>query len=99
MRTVKLKFVIIIFLSAAAGLFATGQQENRPAKVVIYTSVDKKDTKKILNSFTADTGITASFVYLSSGPALTRITAEKNNPQVDVWMGAFRENQIGRAHV
>ncbi|NOY09571.1 MAG: ABC transporter substrate-binding protein [Spirochaetes bacterium] len=85
---------VIIFLAAAAGLFATGQQEKIPTKVVLYTSVDKKDAKKILDAFTADTGITASFVYLSSGPALTRITAEKNNPQIDAWMGAPRENHI-----
>lgn len=93
-RTLKLMVVGILFLAAVTGLFATGQQEKKPTKVVIYASVDEENAKKILDAFTADTGITASFVHLSSGPALARITAEKNNPQADVWMGAPNENHI-----
>jgi iron(III) transport system substrate-binding protein len=33
-------------------------------------------------------------VFLSSGPALSRIEAEQNNPQADVWFGAPSENHI-----
>ncbi|PKL05730.1 MAG: ABC transporter substrate-binding protein, partial [Spirochaetae bacterium HGW-Spirochaetae-9] len=47
-----------------------------------------------LDAFTAETGITAQFVQLSSGPALARIKAESANPQADVWLGAPSENHI-----
>ena len=91
-----LKVLSVAFLvSVITGtLVAEPQVETKPDKVVVYASVDEANAKKILDAFTADTGITASFVHLSSGPALARITAEKNNPQADVWLGAPNENHI-----
>jgi len=59
---------------------------------VVYSSVDEANAKKILDAFTADTGIKVNFVFLSTGPALTRIEAEQQNPQAVVWMGAPAEN-------
>jgi iron(III) transport system substrate-binding protein len=56
--------------------------------------VDEVNAKKILDSFTADTGTAVQFVQLSSGPAYARIKAESNNPQADVWFGAPSENHI-----
>lgn len=84
-----------VILSLVAGFsFSSGTEESKPNKVVVYSSVDEANAKKLLDAFTADTGVTASFVFLSSGPALARITAEKDNPQADVWMGAPAENHI-----
>lgn len=87
---------------AVSGLFAEGNAEGAPESaagqtpgtVVVYASVDEANTKKILDAFTADTGITVQFVHLSSGPALARIRAESANPQADVWFGAPSENHI-----
>ncbi len=62
--------------------------------IVVYSSVDEVNAKKILDSFTADTGINVQFVQLSSGPAYARIKAESSNPQADVWFGAPSENHI-----
>jgi iron(III) transport system substrate-binding protein len=39
------------------------------------------------SAFTRKTGIKATFVRLSSGEALARIQAGKNNPEFDVWHG------------
>ena len=64
------------------------------SELVIYSSVDEANARKILNAFSADTGIKLNFVFLSSGPAMARIEAEKNNPQADVWFGAPMENHI-----
>lgn len=64
------------------------------ANLVVYSSVDEANARKILNAFTAATGIKVNFVFLSSGPALARIEAESNNPQADVWFGAPLENHI-----
>jgi iron(III) transport system substrate-binding protein len=62
--------------------------------LVIYSSVDEENAKKILNDFSKTTGIKVQMVFLSTGPALSRIEAEKANPQADVWFGAPNENHI-----
>lgn len=87
-------FLILLLISIPLSVFANGQKDVKADKVVIYASVDEGNAKIILDAFTADTGITASFVHLSSGPALARITAEANNPQADVWLGAPSETHV-----
>jgi len=62
--------------------------------LVVYSSVDEENAKKILNEFSNATGIKVQMVFLSTGSALSRIEAEKANPQVDVWFGAPNENHI-----
>jgi iron(III) transport system substrate-binding protein len=62
--------------------------------LVVYTSVDEENAAKILGAFTRDTGIQVQSVFLSSGPALSRIEAESNRPQADVWFGAPSENHV-----
>jgi iron(III) transport system substrate-binding protein len=74
---------IALLLSAAAA-----------QSLVVYTSVDEENARSILNAFTADTGIDVQMVFLSSGPALSRIEAESARPQADVWFGAPSENHI-----
>lgn len=62
--------------------------------LVVYSSVDEENARHLLSAFTADTGIQVQMVFLSAGPALSRIEAEKNRPQADVWFGAPSENHI-----
>lgn len=93
-RIVRLGRVALLAFVVVAGLVAVSPALAAPDKVVVYSSVDEANAKKILDAFTAETGIAVSFVHLSSGPALTRITAEKANPQADVWLGAPSENHI-----
>lgn len=64
------------------------------AQLVVYSSVDEENARKILSAFTDATGVQVQMVFLSSGPALSRIEAEKNRPQADVWFGAPSENHI-----
>ncbi|HOO64801.1 MAG TPA: ABC transporter substrate-binding protein, partial [Synergistaceae bacterium] len=63
-------------------------------ELVIYSSVDEENAKNILDAFSKATGISVNMVFLSSGPAMSRIEAEKANPQADVWFGAPNENHI-----
>jgi iron(III) transport system substrate-binding protein len=60
--------------------------------LTVYSSVDEANARKILSAFTADTGVKVDMVFLSTGPALSRIQAEANRPQADVWFGAPVEN-------
>ncbi len=80
----------MFLLSAAFLLLAWSGAQN----LVVYSSVDEDNARHILEAFTADTGVKVQMVFLSSGPALSRIEAEKNRPQADVWFGAPSENHI-----
>ena len=62
--------------------------------LVVYSSVDEENAKKLLDAFTKATGVKVRFTFLSSGPAVARIEAEKNNPQADAWFGAPSENHV-----
>jgi len=89
-----MKKLILVFVLIIISVFALNIVAVAADKVVIYASVDEGNAKKILDAFSAQTGIAAEFVHLSSGPAMARITAEANNPQADVWLGAPSENHV-----
>jgi len=86
---------IISLLMAIAMLLMVIPAFAKPGQtVIVYSSVDEVNAKKILDAFTADTGTSVQFVQLSSGPAYARIKAESANPQADIWFGAPSENHI-----
>jgi iron(III) transport system substrate-binding protein len=62
--------------------------------LVVYSSVDEENAKKLLDAFSKATGVKVRFTFLSSGPAVARIEAEKGNPQADLWYGAPSENHV-----
>src|SRR5574341_2507944 len=65
----------ILVLTLLLPLLASAQDS-----LVVYSSVDEENAKKLLDSFTKATGVKVRFTFLSSGPAVARIEAEKNNP-------------------
>lgn len=77
-----------------AGILAGSVFSGAAQALVIYTSVDEENATRILNAFSEATGVDVQMVFLSSGPALSRIEAESNRPQADVWFGAPSENHI-----
>jgi iron(III) transport system substrate-binding protein len=96
-RLTKIIFCFCLLLLTAGMVFGSPAKDTgsaAPREVVVYSSVDEANAKKILDAFSADTGIKVNFVFLSTGPALARIEAELQNPQADVWMGAPSENHI-----
>ena len=57
-----------------------------PDKVLnMYVAYGKPEL--VATEFHKATGIKVQFLTLSSGEVLTRLQAEKNNPQTDVWFG------------
>ncbi len=84
---------VLVLLALAISLFV-GAVQAAPKAITVYSSVDEQNAKKILDAFTRATGIPYKMVFLSSGPAIARIEAEKDNPQADVWMGAPSENHV-----
>lgn len=57
------------------------------AELNVYASMPEKYASQVLEQFTKDTGIKVNFLRLSSGEVLSRLQAEKSNPQVDVLLG------------
>ncbi len=85
------KMITIAFICAslfvALPIFAQGAKEENN-EVYVYSIMPEKYASVIFEEFTKDTGIKVNFVRLSSGEALSRVIAEKDNPQVDcVWGG------------
>jgi iron(III) transport system substrate-binding protein len=80
--------MLVVILAVLAAV------ESNAKDLVVYSSVDEENAKKILNGFSKATGVKFQMVFLSTGPALSRIEAEKANPQADVWFGAPNENHI-----
>ncbi len=56
-------------------------------EVNAYSIMPEKYVSKVTQAFTQDTGIKVNFMRFSSGEALSRLVAEKANPQVDVLIG------------
>lgn len=82
--------VLVGAVAAGGMLLATTAAE----ALVVYSSVDEENASRILAAFSEETGIDVQMVFLSSGPALSRIEAEASRPQADVWFGAPSENHI-----
>jgi iron(III) transport system substrate-binding protein len=56
-------------------------------RVTVVCGATQEWCEALTEAFTEETGIEATFVRLSSGEALARITAGKDNPEFDVWHG------------
>ena len=80
------------FLAATA--FAALMGAGSAQALVVYSTTEEGSAARLLAAFTADTGVKTEMVFLSSGPALSRIEAEAGRPQADVWFGAPSENHI-----
>lgn len=79
----KLRVVIAsLFVVAvmAGGAYASGELN-------AYTIMPEKYASQVFEAFSAETGIKVNFMRFSSGEALARVVAEKNNPQVDMLLG------------
>jgi len=93
MKKLRMAGFMLLCLLIVSQLFAAGAKDtastSQTAKgpLSVYSIMPEKYAVKIFAAFTADTGIKVNFVRLSSGEALARLIAEKNNPQVDVLWG------------
>jgi iron(III) transport system substrate-binding protein len=71
---------LLLVAVMAGGAFASGELN-------AYTIMPEKYASQVFEAFTAETGIKVNFMRFSSGEALARVVAEKNNPQVDMILG------------
>ncbi|HOS52689.1 MAG TPA: extracellular solute-binding protein, partial [Fervidobacterium sp.] len=52
-----------------------------------YTTLEEPLAKALFDEFQKETGIKVNWVRLSTGEVITRLEAEKNNPQASIWVG------------
>lgn len=88
MRRLSIWLLMFALLVPAAAVRA------QAPSLTIYSSVDEENARKILGAFSRATGIETRITFLSTGPALARLEAERANPQADVWFGAPSENHV-----
>ncbi|HUZ16755.1 MAG TPA: ABC transporter substrate-binding protein [Spirochaetia bacterium] len=83
----RLALVLAALFIAAAGTWA---QES----VNAYASCDEPLAKQLFTKFTQETNIKVNFVRLSGGEAISRMEAERENPQASIWVGG-----VGLDHI
>jgi len=72
---------------AAGVLSAFALAANAQNTVNVYSIWPENWARPMFEEFEKATGVKVNFVRFSSGEALARVTAEKNNPRVDVLFG------------
>ena len=81
-----LSLILLLVLSATSGFAAES--------VTVYTTLDEPTARDVFQAFTAESGIDVNWVRLSTGEAVARLEAEKENPQASVWFGG-----VGLGHI
>jgi iron(III) transport system substrate-binding protein len=77
-----------------AALLAVGSCLWAQESVNAYASCDEGLAKELFAKFEQETGIKVNFVRLSGGEAISRMEAEKENPQASIWVGG-----VGLDHI
>ncbi|MBR1690559.1 MAG: ABC transporter substrate-binding protein [Oscillibacter sp.] len=78
---------------------ASGGESQTPAestsdKLTVYTAFPESEVIYYFNKFTEETGIKIEYIRLSAGEMLTRVEAEKDNPQAALMFGGSTDNYI-----
>ena len=62
-------------------------QNLKGKKLVMYVSFHEDTAKALAEGFKKATGAEVAFIRLPTGEAVARMTAEKDSPKADVWLG------------
>src|SRR5690554_334202 len=84
-------FLLILLTGLVMGLFCLPAAAD---SISVYTSLDEQLAREVFKAYEKDTGISIEWVRLSTGEAVSRMMAEKNNPQASIWVGG-----VGLGHI
>jgi len=73
---------------------AEAEPENTCKELSVYTAFPEDEVIYYFNKFEEETGIKINYVRLSAGEMLTRVEAEKDNPQATLMFGGSTDNYI-----
>ena len=79
-------FVVLVMVAVAI-LSACQQQPAASTELNVLCTPQEEWCQGMKQEFEAKYGITVNYVRMSSGEALARLEAEKDNPQFDIWWG------------
>lgn len=82
--------LLLVVLALITGLSAAFAEK----EVSIYSSLQEDEIAYYFQQFEKDTGIHVNYLRLSAGEMVSRIIAEKENPQVSIIFGGGLENYI-----
>ncbi|MFA5570344.1 MAG: ABC transporter substrate-binding protein [Sphaerochaetaceae bacterium] len=83
----KVSIVALVLIVSSTMLFAQGKGEQKATTLSVYTALTDEEAIIFFDEFTKDTGIKVNYVRLSVGEVVTRLKAEKDNPQVSLFVG------------
>ncbi len=95
--------VMLLALTACGGDKKTGDTPadgDTPAEapsskeLTVYTAFPEAEVIYYFNAFEKETGIKVNYIRLSAGEMLTRVAAEKENPQAALMFGGSTDNYI-----
>lgn len=80
-------FVLLALALIAAALSGCAGAAKKDTEINVLCTPQEEWCQGMKQEFEAKYGITVNYVRMSSGEALARIQAEKDNPQFDIWWG------------
>ncbi len=83
--TVFVLVVLSVIVAALSG--CAGAAPQKDTEINVLCTPQEEWCQGMKQEFESKYGITVNYVRLSSGEALARIKAEKDNPQFDIWWG------------
>ena len=86
----RLVVILAIGMMVLGGLFAGGSgEEDSGRQLVIYSPNTDKEVELIIPAFEKSTGISVEIISGGTGEMVSRINAEKENPQADILWGGM----------
>ena len=73
---------------------APADETNDCKELTVYTAFPESEVVYYFNKFEEETGIKINYIRLSAGEMLTRVEAEKDNPQATLMFGGSTDNYI-----
>ena len=103
-----LTLVMVLALTACGGSSETKTEDtaktedttqaeettNDCKELTVYTAFPESEVVYYFNKFEEETGIKINYIRLSAGEMLTRVEAEKDNPQATLMFGGSTDNYI-----
>ena len=91
-RTLSMLLAVVMVVGLLAGI--SGSAFAASDELTVYTAFPEAEVIYYFNAFEKETGIKINYIRLSAGEMLTRVEAEKDNPQAALMFGGSTDNYI-----
>ncbi len=92
MKNIKRILALLLSIVMALGIASIALADSN--SLTVYTAFPEAEVVYYMNAFEKETGIKINYIRLSAGEMLTRVEAEKENPQATVMFGGSTDNYI-----